>query len=256
VTGATGPATATMIGGVTEVATQLTTANQFTKADLINLYANCENVTEGGVTYNPNGTATGSQVPIDLYIPQEGSGVRAFWASELGFSDATLPSCVRDEYSVTVNDGLIVDHMIYDNSGAALAADPYGYMPFSVAEWIGQSRGYDDQRDGAVLTDINGAAPFTGTVPDETLNAAFPINGEVYNVVEGCRVDSTAPLPYTGATCSLDPDLIDMLVGPNSSLCEDGLTIVAYGFALLPNANEPDACGSIAPSLRAFPPPV
>jgi hypothetical protein len=89
------------------------------------------------------------------------------------------------------------------------------------------------------------------------MNEAFPFNREVFNVVEGCRVDSTAPLPFTGATCSIDPNLQAMLVGSNSSLCQDALTILSYGFALLvSNTNEPDQCGSDAPALRSVPPPV
>jgi hypothetical protein len=100
-------------------------------------------------------------------------------------------------------------------------------------------------------------APYSGTVPNETMNAAFPINREVYNVVEACRVDSTAPLPFTGATCSLDPNLEAMLSGTGSSLCQDELTILNYGFALLVNnSNEPNTCGQIAPALRSQAPPV
>src|SRR5271154_6294104 len=50
---------------VTGGTTNITTANSFTKADLVSLFANCAHVTEGGVTYNPN-TASGAQVQIDL----------------------------------------------------------------------------------------------------------------------------------------------------------------------------------------------
>jgi len=152
---------------------------------------------------------------------------------------------------------------VEQNDGTAVATDPDGYVPFSVAQWVSQSVHTTgdpvdlDRRYGAVLQDIGGAAPFTGTVPSEKMNAAFPLNREVYNVVEGCRVDATAPLPFTGATCGIDATLQAMLVGTGSSLCQDALTIINYGFALLVNnTNEPDTCGSIAPALRSVPPPV
>jgi hypothetical protein len=153
-----------------------------------------------------------------------------------------------------------------------VATDQYGYVPFSIAQWISQSQHTAgdpvdlDRRYGSALTDItpvvggvaqSPVAPYTGTVPNESLNTAFPFNREVYNVVEGCRVDSTAPLPFTGATCSIDPILQSMLVGTGGSLCQDELTILNYGFALLVNNSvEPDTCGSIAPALRSVPPPV
>jgi len=263
VAGAIGPAVGGVVQGingpVTTVATNLTTTNMFTKADLTNLYMACTNVTEGGVTYDPNGGAVAPIVNIDLYVPQLGSGTRNFWASTFNFNNTNLPTCVHDHIIAGADSGSAVE----EHNGTAVSTDPNGYMPFSIAQWVSQSKHTTgdpvdlDRRYGAVLQDINGAAPFSGTVPTETMNAAFPVNREVYNLVEGCRVDSTAPLPFTGATCSMDSALVSMLVSSNSSLCQDALTILNYGFALLiSNPNEPDTCGSIAPALRAFPPPV
>jgi hypothetical protein len=265
VTGAIGPAAGGTVGGifgnVTTVATSLTTANMFTLADLKNLYTNCQEVTEGGVTYWPFETGvtqpSGTQ-RIDLYVPQSGSGTRNFWASTLDFSNSALTPCI----TATIDQGSMSGQSVEEHDGAAVGTDTDGYMPFSIAQWISQSKhtaggAIDlDRRYGAVLQDIGGTAPFTGTVPNESMNAAFPVNREVYNVVEGCRVTSSAPLPFTGATCSIDSNLQSMLVGGGSSLCQDALTIINYGFALLPNANEPDACGSTATSLWAYPPPV
>jgi hypothetical protein len=264
VAGAVGPATAGTVQGingpVATVATNITQAGLFTKADLVNLYTNCTAITEGGVTYNPNSGGN-----IDLYIPQSGSGTRNFWASQLGFNNTTPPACVHDHIVA----GTLTGNAVEEHNGTAVATDPNGYMPFSIAQWISQSKHCHgepqctasspldfDRRYGAVLQSINGAAPFTGTVPNESMNSAFPINREVFDVVEACRVDSTAPLPFTGATCSLDPNLQAMLVGGGSSLCQDALTIINYGFALLPNANEPDSCGAVTPALRSVPPPV
>jgi hypothetical protein len=261
VAGSTGPATGGTVQGIngpeTTVATNLTTTGMFTETDLVNLYKNCTNVTEGGVTYNPN-TASAGQQQIDLYVPQPGSGTRNFWANTLGFSNSTLPPCVHDHIVAGADTGQAVE----EHNGTAVSTDANGYGPFSIAQWISQSKHTTgdaidlDRRYGAVLQDINGIAPFTGTVPNESMNGNFPINREVYNVVEGCRVTSSAPLPFTGATCSIDPNLQSMLVSGNSSLCQDVLTILNYGFSQLPVASQPDQCGSIATSLWAYPAPV
>ena len=236
-------------GGPLTPPTDITEANLFTKQDLINLYANCTSVTEGGVTYSPNG-ATGQQ-RIDLYVPQPGSEVRSFWAQQLGFNDVTLPACVHD----TIVFGSDTGHEVLENDGTAVQSDVFGFMPFSISAWIAQRNGFaSDHLHLAALTSIDGISPFSNG--SRFLNAAFPIRHEVYNVVEACRVDPTAPLPFTGATCGVDQNLVSMLAGAGSSLCEDPLTMLNYGFALLLNANEPDQCGSIAAALRSQVPPV
>ena len=265
VTGAIGPATGGVVNGingpVTTVATQLTTTNMFTSADLTNLYKNCTQVSEGGVTYWPFEVGvtqpTGTQ-RIDLYVPQAGSGTLKFWAQELGFTATALPACVFQ----TIQQGTSSGTSVEEHNGTAVGTDDDGYMPFSIAQWISQSVHTTgdpvdlDRRYGAVLQDVGGVSPFSGT----QLNKAFPFNREVYNIVEGCRVDSTAPNPLTGGACpagSLDPILQAMLVGTGSSLCQDALSIINYGFGLLVNnTNEPDTCGSIAPALRSQPAPV
>jgi hypothetical protein len=262
VAGAIGPAAGGVVNGtngpVTTVATQLTTTNMFTTADLTNLYKNCAQVSEGGVTYWPFEVGvtqpTGTQ-RIDLYVPQPGSGTLKFWAQETGFVSTSLPPCVFN----MIQQGTLANTSVEEHNGTAVGTDPDGYMPFSIAQWISQKNHTTgdpvdlDRRYGAVLQSIGGVSPFTGS----SMNEAFPFNREVFNVVEGCRVDSTAPLPFTGATCSIDPNLQAMLVGSNSSLCQDALTILSYGFALLvSNTNEPDQCGSDAPALRSVPPPV
>jgi len=273
VTGSVGPATGGTVdgiyGNVTTVATSITTANDFTEADLVNLYKNCAQVTEGGITYWPfeSGVTqpTGTQ-RIDLYVPQNGSGTLKFWAQELlGSSSDSFPTaCVFQ----TVQQGSMQNASVEQNDGRVVATDTDGYFPFSIAQWISQSVHTTgdpidlDRRYGAQLTDISVTAgspiaPYTGTVPNESLNEAFPYNREVYNVVEGCRVTSSAPLPFSGATCAIDPFLQSMLVGQGGSLCQDELTIINYGFALLVNnKNETDNCGSIASTLWAIPPPV
>jgi phosphate transport system substrate-binding protein len=268
VTGAVGPATAGTIQGITgsvnAVATAITQASLFSKTQLQTLYASCGTVTVGtpAVTYNP-GTATAGQQQIDLYVPQPGSGTRNFWATQMGFNNTTLPACVHDHMrdSATTFNGPAVE----EHNGTAVALDADGYMPFSIAQWVSQSIHTPpnpinlDRRYGAQLQQINGVAPTTGS--PASLNPAFPINREVYNVVEACKVDSTAPNPITpGAACpanSIDPNLVAMLDGFGSSLCQDFGAILNYGFALLfNNPNETDQCGVVDAAHRSQPAPV
>jgi hypothetical protein len=220
------------VGGTTN----LSTANMFTLTDLTNLYKNCTTVTEGGVTYNPGTAATG-QVQINLYVPQPGSGTLSFWANTLGFSSTSLPACVHQTIVGTTT-------LVEENDGTAVSTDPNGYMPFSIAQWISQRNGHNDRRHGAVEQNINGVSPFNGTAASGTLNTAFPVTREVYDIVQFSRVSAGG--------ANFDPNLTSLLVGASSSLCQDVFTITGYGFAALGSSN--DACGAITSNLRAFDP--
>ncbi|HEX4834693.1 MAG TPA: hypothetical protein VH478_26770 [Trebonia sp.] len=242
VAGSTGPAAAGTVGGVATQATKITTAGSFTLADLKNLYDNCTPVTEGGVTYDPKGTTSGD-TPIDLYIPQPGSGTRSFWESTLGFTDASLPTCVHDHIIAGVDNGNSVE----EHDGTAVATDPNGFGPFSVAQWISQRNGHDDRRHGAQVYSLNGVSPFSnGSATTGALNTAFPITREVFNVVQYSRV--------AAGGANFDAGLASLLVGPSSFVCSDSFQIRQYGFATLPaTASTFDTCGSISnANLRAF----
>jgi hypothetical protein len=267
VAGAVGPAVGGVVQGIegpiTTVATNITQANLFTTADLTALYKNCLTVTEGGVTYWPfqaGVTQPPNTQQIDLYAPQAGSGTLKFWATETGFTSTAPPACVHQ----TVVQGTSMGAVVEEHNGIAMSTDPDGYGPFSIAQWLAQKNHTTgmpvdlDRRYGAVLQNIAGVAPLTA---GGSMNTAFPFNREVFNVVEGCRVDSTAPNPITpAAACpagSVDPTLVAMLAGSGGSLCQDALTILNYGFALLVNnTHEPNTCGQFDSTLRAIPAPV
>ena len=227
---------------VTPVVTNITQANLFTLADLTNLYANCQPVTEGGVTYWPAGSPvarpSGSTV-IDLYVPQPGSGTRNFWGTTLGnfpTGAGLLPACVNDHIIggalAPANDGG-VSVPVEEHDGTAVATDPNGYGPFSIAQYISQSHGHSPRIHDAALQDVNGIAPETTS---GTLNTSFPITRDVYDVVSLARLQNTS-----------DP-LFSLLNGSTSQVCSAKSTIVSFGFALLGAS-----CGEIIPSLEAAP---
>ena len=223
-------------------ATTVTQANNFTLANLQSLYT-CNSVTVGGVTYNP-GTAT-TLGNIDLYIPQSGSGTLSFWANTMNFLTTNLPPCLHQTIVAGPNTGTIVE----EHDGTAVTSDPNGIGPFSIAQWISQRNGHNDRRHSAILQNVGGTFPCGGssncTGAGTTLNAAFPITREVYNIVPFNKV--------TSGMTGFDPALAQLLAGPNSNLCQDQFTITGYGFALL-GSGTTDLCGSTASSLRAFDP--
>ena len=249
--GATGPATASTTAfnadlgngttqSVTPEATVITTADSFTLTDLETLYASCGTVTEGGVTYWPQGSTTAQpsgSVVIDLYVPQSGSGTRSFWASTLGFSATTLPACVHDHIIAgelaPANTTGNVSVPVEQDDGSVFATDPNGFGPFSIAQWVSQNNGHNDRRHGAVIHSLNAISPFTTS---GTLNTSFPITRDVYDVVSLTRL-----------TTSGDP-LNTLLDGSTSKICNAKSTILSYGFALIGST-----CGAILAADEAAP---
>lgn len=246
---ATGPATA-VTGSNPAVATAITHADDFTlgtltsPGDLITLYRDCKAVVVDGVTYDPNIPAAAGAQQIHLYVPQAGSGTRNFWATTLGFNPTTLPSCVHDTIVGTSPAVAVEEH-----DGTVYAQDADAFGPFSIAQFIAQSNGHNDRRHNAVIHSLNPLA--TGGTPVQpivngSLNTAYPITREVYNVVQRSRVVSGG--------ANFDPVLAALLAGPNSQLCQDELTILGFGFATLDSAPLGHTCGATTNDLRAFDP--
>ena len=130
-------------------------------------------------------------------------------------------------------------------AGAAAAT----VLALSVAG-CGGNKAPSPTKSGSATSSTSASAPTSSA-------SSAPVQPNDYSgwLIQASDID--APLPFTGATCSIDSTLQAMLVGTGSSLCQDALSIINYGFALLVNnTNEPDSCGSIAPALRSQPAPV
>lgn len=243
---ATGPATA-VTGSDPAVATAITHADDFTLGTqaspgaLIKLYRDCASVVVDGVTYNPNTAAAGEQ-QIHLYVPQAGSGTRNFWASTLGFSATTLPSCVHDTSVVT-------SAQVQEHDGTVYAGDADAFGPFSIAQFIAQGNGHHDRRHNVAIHSLNPAASngsAVAPVVDGSLNEAYPITREVYNIVKRSRI--------TSGSADFDATLAGLLSGSDSQLCQDEFTIIGFGFGTLDDSPLGHTCGAVTNDLRAFDP--
>jgi hypothetical protein len=217
----TGPGTVTF----TTTPTTIAQANMFTLTELQSLYGSCASTVVNGVTYNP---ATGGN--IHLYAPQNGSGTLSFWESKMGVT--SVQSC----WHQTIVAGPATGVTVEEHDGTALASDPEGITPISIAKWISFSNGVvtPDVRFGDILQPINGVQPMSSGV----LNVNFPIVREVYNV-----------MPFSQVTAA-GSTLFGLFNGTNSAICQSSTTIQVLGFGLLPSPSTSDNCGSTANSLR------
>ncbi len=156
---------------------------------------------------NPAYVGTGPNYSITVYLPQAGSGTRAFWESAMGITDAQVTAgdfpCITD----TKNGQPVEEH-----DGRVL--DSNSIAPFSIAQYNAQSEGViPDIRGQAILGQIDGNNP-------DVLNANFGIKREVYNVIPSSDV-GVAPWST-------------VFVGSNSLICQQSQLINTYGFALDP----------------------
>jgi ABC-type phosphate transport system substrate-binding protein len=132
----------------------------------------------------------GANAPIDAFIPQPGSGTRAFFLAAIGV--ATPGSCVSDD-----------NGLLEENEGVnPVLNDPNAIFPFSIGKYIaekfhsnacfnkttcapnasgvrcthtpGKNLFGCDTHGTMVLQQINGVAPTTGTGKNTVINSAFP----------------------------------------------------------------------------------
>jgi ABC-type phosphate transport system substrate-binding protein len=120
---------------------------------------------------------------LDVYVPQSGSGTYKFWVQALGLP--AIQNGVLNQFNGVPNE---------EHDGTAIDGDPYGILPFSIAQWIAQSTAtvastglnavyhtsITDRRHNAVLNSVGTVAP---TVSGK-LNTAFPLARPVFVDVE------------------------------------------------------------------------
>lgn len=180
-------------------------------------------------------------------LPQRNSGTRSYWLSQVAVTEADISAgdypCLRDTY----NDGTNPTAPIQEHDGRVLKSGSE-IVPFSVAQYIAQGNAgrtiggvlidIEDRRGSAVIGRIGGVSPTVGTAPNQTLNTAFPINRDVYNVVPSVKITSGNP--------QYDATLAGVFAGASSQVCSNQAVINAYGFGTRTSTIAPNkqVCGS------------
>lgn len=291
------------------VPTAITNANELSLPDLKTFYDCTINDTNGGsyttVTV-PDGDTIGqagsttyyvrtatnqtpptddaSAIPVDLYVPQAGSGTRNFWLTTL--TGTTTPNnCVSSTITnASAGNSSFVGDQVEENDGLAYTVDPNGLGPISVAQIIAQDSGHGEWRLGSVvantMAETSGGtqlAPFTGTLGNfnasggttagnAKINAMYPIWRLVYNVVLAGHILGTPGAGGTNGTTEFldgagNPDGkfdagLSALFSSTGSLCQSSILIGHYGFATLPQATqagESVGCGDTSAAEIAVP---
>jgi hypothetical protein len=303
---ATGPPTGgtTTINGtsVTYLPTAISAAGEFSETDLKTFY-NCDDVlTQGtadyttvtvpdGDTYGESGSTTyyvrtssitspptsePDAIPVDLEVPQSGSGTRTTWLTDLTGS-TTLPACVNQTIvNASAGNTSFDGDAVEENDGTVYTVDPNALGPFSVAQVIAQSSGYGTYRlFGATIQDLATAGapttaigPYTGTLgTNAKINPLYPIVRLMYNVVLAGRILGTPGTGGTNGTTqyldaagnedgTYDAGLAALFSGPGSALCSSSILIGHYGFATLPQTTQAGAtvgCGDTSSVELAVP---
>jgi hypothetical protein len=220
--------------------------------------------TSGGTALNSTSAGSGNASAagnIDLYAPQAGSGTLAFWQSTMG---VTAPQTCWHQ---TVIAGPAVGIIVEEHDGAAVASDPNGIAPNSIAKWVAMSNGVvtPDVRHGSVLQSITvSGTPVVPVNGSGALNIAgcltvgfnqatcFPITREVFNVMDFYQVVNTPPISGTINNPAFSPQLSGLFAASTSALCQSKFTIQNQGFGNIPATNSAftDPCGSTASTLR------
>ena len=160
-------------------------------------------------------------VTIRPLLPQTGSGTRSFWIGALGLNEAAITAGgVATDLGNTVQE--------HNGTFVTGAGD---IVPFSVAQYIQQGNyaslptAVVERRGNIQLGSIGTIKPY---VPSATggveLNAAFPVNRLIFNVVSTARL--------TGSTTA-DVQLQQAFAGSTSQVCAAPATIKQYGFGTI-----------------------
>lgn len=163
--------------------------------------------------------------PIDVFIPQSGSGTRSFWLGALGIT--TTPSCWK---ATTPEEN--------EGTDAAFAGDVNAIFPYSLSHYVGQV--YDGKgttTDAPGVLDANRS--IDGTNQIDTVNDVWNSNlsltytRNVYHVVRQADWSNATEGPRLKA-------LLDRSSN-NGWLCKNGASLIkSYGFQTLGNA-----CGTL-----------
>jgi ABC-type phosphate transport system substrate-binding protein len=178
--------------------------------------------------------SNGDSITIHPLTPQAKSGTAKFWASTLGFSDTSLPTCVK-RVNTDATPATIEEH-----NGTTID-DAGDIVPFSIAQYIAQGNHasiaqafgvtVNERRGNVVLGSIGGQPAIRESGATTIMNPAFPVTRQVFNVVSKARVTSDATIQST-------------FVGSTSSVCSQSALIQSFGFATIANCGDTSLQGA------------
>jgi hypothetical protein len=180
--------------------------------------------------------AEGSGAQVIPFIPQAGSGTRSFWTTAIG---GTLSNRVEDKFGASNTD-------VQEHDGTVVSTVANALVPFSIAQYISQNDASSLSADygvtvanrinGANLNNVGSASPLD---IDGNLNASFPINRAVFNIVENAAIDSSIT---TDVPDVYNATLVDLFVGSSAKVLtavnpNTGESVIEdFGFAQIPAA--------------------
>jgi hypothetical protein len=178
--------------------------------------------------------AAGDPVTINPLVPQSGSGTAKFWASSLGFSDSSLPTCVK-RVNTDATPATVEEH-----NGTSID-DAGDIVPFSIAQYIAQGNhasltaafgvNVTERRGNVALGAINGQPALRESGTSTVMNPSFPVTRAVFNVVSTARITGTDPIVKT-------------FVGSTSDVCKQSALIQAFGFQTASNCGDTSLQGA------------
>lgn len=152
-------------------------------------------------------------------LPQADSGTREFFLDAIGLSEGDVAWIDEADY-VQENDGTDIDEV-------------GEIVPFSVASWIAQGNNVVPNTIAANGVTV-GAVDGHEAVVGGSLNAAFPFDRTVFNVVETARLSGTS---------EADLLLQETFVGSNSLVAQNADVIERYGFGVASDIGSTTATG-------------
>jgi ABC-type phosphate transport system substrate-binding protein len=194
----------------------------------------------------------GKNAPIHAFIPQSGSGTRAFFLSAIGI--ATPGSCVSDD-----------NGLLEENEGVnPVLKDPDAIFPYSIGKFIaekfhsnlcittstcapnangiicthtpGKNLFGCDTHGTMALKKINGIAPTTGTGVNTVINGSFPATFQ-RTVFEVVPFDPNTSDHIPGATNPVGGVNLEKLFGASGFTCSSAKAkkdLKNYGFLVTP----------------------
>jgi hypothetical protein len=202
-----------------------------------------------GPSYTP--AAGETENAIRAYIPQAGSGTRAFWIGKVGITEANISAGTTAAKDVTPAGISVQEH-----DGSALVGDRFALVGFSISQWVAQTNGVAPKRlGGAILRSMSGVEPTVATNGVYATNPAWTaVKRTVYNIVPTALANAETPNAITRA-----------FVGTESLVCQAKDVIQRFGYGLLSyegldavagltSAGNATICGNITAANRVSAP--